>query len=299
MQHSSKPAKSIHAGGGASSLNSSLPSSNALLEEIRPLIQVYGVNAAALDKSFDESLWQVGAGTMTGESEEESRSCLLGVVLYKLFVTNSPLWIRSRTANGNEVSVELLIAAYAIWHEGESFAARCNVDAATAAEALADTTYAVADGVAKNGWKDGRGKEIKHVGNYLFRAYGNRIIRIAGKAGLFRTEHMDATDWLAELQRSDKGLVLNAVESGIFCRELIDSMPPRGRSVAVLRYIHGYTWLETAEALGITISTAQKALSVGFKKVLGICSRELLKEGDVDAKRGTPNRKRRGIGLWR
>ena len=220
-------------------------------------------------------------------------------MLFKLFVTNSPLWIRSRTASGNEVPVELLVAAYGIWGEAEAFAARCNVDPAVAAEALAEATFAVADGVARNGWRDRKGEEIKQVGNYLFQTYENRIISIAGDAGLFRTDHADMTDWFAELQESDKGLVLNAVESGIFCRELIDAMPPRGRSVAVLRYIYGYTWPETAEALGITISAAQKALSVGFRKVLGICSRELHKEGDDNAGLEMPKRESRRASLWR
>jgi DNA-directed RNA polymerase specialized sigma24 family protein len=300
MQDSSKPAKAIRVAAGAKSQESWLRSSNALREEIRSFVYLYGVRAAALDQAFEEALWEFGGGTTTGESrEEERRSRLLGIVLYKLFVANSPLWVRSRTASGNEVPAELLVAAYAVWQEAEAFADRCNVDAAVAAEALAEATHAVADGVARNGWKDRKGEEIKDVGNYLFQTFGNRIVFIAGQAGLFRTDHTDMMDYFAELQQSDKGLILNGVESGIFCQELIDAMPPRGRSVAILRYMNGYTWPETAETLGITVGAAQKALSIGFKKVLGICSRELQKEGDDDAEREMPKRKNRRTSLWR
>ena len=85
---------------------------------------------------------------------------------------------------------------------------RCNVDAAVAAEALAEATHAVADGVARNGWRDRKGEEIKDVGNYLFQTYGNRIVFIAGQAGLFRTDHMDMMDYFAELQAVGQGAPL-------------------------------------------------------------------------------------------
>jgi DNA-directed RNA polymerase specialized sigma24 family protein len=300
MQDSSRPVKPIHVVSRPKSHESWLRGSTALREEIRLLVHLYDVRTAALDKAFEEALWEFGGGTTTGESRgEERRSRLLGIVLYKLFVANSPLWIRARTASGNEVPTELLVAAYAIWQEAEAFAERCNVDAAVAAEALAEATHAVADGAARNGWRDRKGEEIKDVGNYLFQTFGNRIVFIAGQAGLFRTDHMDMMDYFAEVQQSDKGLLLNGVESGIFCREVIDAMPPRGRSVAILRYMIGYTWPETAEALGITVGAAQKALSVGFKKVQGIGSRELQKEGDENVEPETPKRKNRRTSLWR
>jgi hypothetical protein len=170
MQDLSRPAKPIHVVSRPKSHESWLRNSTALREEIRPLVHLYGVRAAALDKAFEEALWEFGGGTTAGESRgEERRSRLLG-----MFVANSPLWIRVRTASGNEVPTELLVAAYAIWQEAEAFADRCNVDAAVAAEALAEATHAVADGVARNGWRDRKGEEIKDVGNYLFQTFGNR-----------------------------------------------------------------------------------------------------------------------------
>ena len=60
MQASSKPAKPSQVAPGANSQNSSLQNSNALREEIRPLVELYSVSAGALDKAFEEALAEVG-----------------------------------------------------------------------------------------------------------------------------------------------------------------------------------------------------------------------------------------------
>ena len=42
-------------------------------------------------------------------------------------------------------------------------------------------------------------------------------------------------------------------------------MPTKAKSVAIARYVLGYSWPETAGALGSTVNAAQKALSVGVR----------------------------------
>ena len=57
-------------------------------------------------------------------------------------------------------------------------------------------------------------------------------------------------------------------------------MQPKGKSVAYTRYIVGYSWRETAGALGSSVNAAQKALSAGVRKALGTCMQELRKARD-------------------
>jgi len=87
-------------------------------------------------------------------------------------------------------------------------------------------------------------------------------------------------DWVASRDLSDRGSFLEVLESGIHCRELLDAMPPKGKSVAYTRYIVGYSWRETAGALGSSVNAAQKALSTGVRKALGTCMQELRKARD-------------------
>jgi hypothetical protein len=66
-------------------------------------------------------------------------------------------------------------------------------------------------------------------------------------------------------------------------------MPAPGKNVAVARFILGYSWPETASALGTSINAAQKALSSGIRQTFGTCMRELRKMGSkefVDFKKG-------------
>ena len=90
---------------------------------------------------------------------------------------------------------------------------------------------------------------------------------------------MDTDQWLGRWQFSDQGAFMEALESGVLCRELLNAMPPRARSVAISRYILGYSWKETAESLGTSINAAQKALSSGIRNAFGVCMRELQKMG--------------------
>jgi DNA-directed RNA polymerase specialized sigma24 family protein len=299
MEDSTKPTKdtSVESSSQESWLTIQI---SMLRKEILPLIESYRTKAGVLDRALEEAVAEVRGNADLRDLDTGALSeFVLEFVLYKVFVTGAPLWIRSRTDAGNEVPVRLLVAAYAVWRQAEEFAARHNLDAAVAAEILGKATYEVAEGVVRNGWQDREGREIEDAANYLFQTYMNRIFLRVQADGSSVTDRLDSEDWLAERQLSDRGVAMTALESGIFCQELMHCMPPRGQNVAMARFILGYDWSETAEALGISVSAAQKALSVAFKKVRGICLRDSRRINLGMAGVKLPKRKKSRAGFWR
>ena len=142
-----------------------------MIEEIGPLAARHGVGPETLAGALEEALLEVGASGKDKEvSAEELRSCLLGLVLWKIFGRGP--WIRSKTGAGHEVPPDVLVTAYAMWGKAVSLATRYGVDTAAAAEALAAATHAITEKLAGSG-QEGVGKEICDIGNYLFTAYMN------------------------------------------------------------------------------------------------------------------------------
>jgi len=244
-----------------------------LLEEIRPvatahcvgedaLVQAYGEAVNELDQNWDERL-----------SQEERRTSLLGLILWKLFAGGSAPWIDSRTAEGNAVPIDVLVSAYEMWKRAVGFAERFRLDSATTAEALARAAHRTADQLARIG----RGEvkyTIRNVGRYLFVAYMRAVFDATAKDGLPRTDFTELTD----AEESDSGTFQQGLENSILCRELLDVMPPKAKSVVISRFIAGKGWAEIAAGLETTVNAAQKAQSVGFKRAFEICMGELRKE---------------------
>ena len=268
----------VSAEGGSDNAAVSRRVGKSLIEEIGPLVGRHGVGTETLAGALEEALLEVGARGKDKEvSAEELRSCLLGLVLWKIFGRGP--WIRSKTGAGHEVPLDVLVTAYAMWGRAVSLATRYGVDTAAAAEALAAAAHAITEKLAGSGQEE-KGKEICDIGNYLFATYMNLIIGIAGKQGSSQTDYVDMDDWVASRDLSDRGSFLEVLESGIHCRELLDAMPPKGKSVAYTRHIVGYSWRETAGALGSSVNAAQKALSAGVRKALGTCMQELRRARD-------------------
>jgi DNA-directed RNA polymerase specialized sigma24 family protein len=248
-----------------------------LLEEIQSLLAPHGVKAETVLTVFNETLFEIGSNEIRN-GMEELRSYMLGTIVWKIFAPGSALWIHSQTKSGNEVPLDLLVAAYSVWRNALQLAAKQGVDAAAAAEALVQVTHATADRIVGEG-RDKGIEAVRDARNYMFAAFMHLIPRIAAKQGLKQTSYVDMGEWLAKWEFSDQGAFLEALESGILCRELLNAMPPRAKSVAVVRYILGYSWEETADSLNTSINAAQKALSAGIRSAFGVCMRELQKMG--------------------
>ena len=173
---------------------------------------------------------------------------------------------------------ELIVAAYVMWNSALNLGSKNGVDSAAAAETLVQVTYATADQLARKSQVPD-GDEIRDIRKYVFAGYMYSIFAISGKQSASQMEYVDMKDWITNRELSDQGEFLGAVESGILCREFLQAMPPKGRSVAIARYVLGYSWQETAGALGTSINTAQKALSVGIRSAAGVCMREMRRMG--------------------
>jgi len=249
-----------------------------LIEEMRPLVDRHGVGTEALAGAVEEALREVDAGGPDKAiSGEELRSSLLGLVLWKIFGKGAALWINPKTGAGQDVPLEVLVDAFSMWGKAANLAARHGVDVAAAAEAYSEATHATADRLAAGAGSEG--KEIRDVRKYLFASYMHRLSDIGGRQGSSRTDLVDMEGWVANRELTDKGAFLEVLNSGIYCREFLDAMPPKGRSVAIARYILGYSWPETAGALSSSVNAVQKALSVGVRKAVGMCMRELRRSG--------------------
>ena len=244
-----------------------------LIEGIQRLLAPHGVKAEAVSNAFNETLLDIDDNNIRSNIEE-LRSFMLGTIVWKIFAPGSAPWINSQTKSGNAVPLDLMMAAYSIWRHAVHLAAEQGVDDAAAAEALVQVTHATADRIIGAGRNKKIG-EVRDVRNYMFTAFMHLIPRIAAKQGSSRTDHVRLGMW----EISDEGTFLEALESGVLCRELLNAMPPRGKSVAIARYILSYSWEETAESLDTSINAAQKALSSGIRNAFGLCMREARKMG--------------------
>ena len=240
-----------------------------LTEDIQVLFGRHGVGMETLVGTLEEALVEVDPSAMNAEiSSEELRSYLLALVLWRLFGRGTAPWISLRTKAGNEVSVDVLAPAYAMWRKAMTLAATYKVDRATAAAAFVEGTHATADELAGSS-KGRHSREIHDVRNYLFATYIYMILGIAGTQGSTQTSHFEIADSVTNHElRSNKSASLEGLESDIHCREFLDVMPPKGKSVAIARYILGYSWPKTARALNFSINAAQKTLTT-VRKAIG------------------------------
>ena len=253
--------------------------SAGVVEEMQSLLAPYGIGPARLDRALNEALQELSEQSrIATESTEALRSSLVRFILWKIFVGTDTLWIDSRTEQGNEVPLQLLVAGYVLWKSAVNLAAKHNLDTAVAAETLARATHATADQLARKE-HDANSREIRNLRSYLYATYMYSIFEVAGTQPLSQIECVDMEDWISRREFSDQGAFLEAIESGIFCRELLRSMPPKGRSAAIARYILGYSWPETAESLGTSVNAAQKALSAGIRDAIGACISSIRRMG--------------------
>src|SRR5436309_70544 len=121
-----------------------------LIEEIRQLVSRHGVRPETLARALEEALREVHSSRKDRElsGEGQLRSCLLGMVLWKIFGGEDGLWISSKTEAGHDVPLDVLVSAYAMWEKAVSLAAKYGVDSAAAAEALMAAAHDRADKLA-------------------------------------------------------------------------------------------------------------------------------------------------------
>lgn len=247
----------------------------SLMKEIQPLVALRGINSEALAVVFRKSLLEIDSKRI-GNPSDEFRSEFIGLILWRLFVRGGPLWINPRTQAGNNVPLDLLVAAYSAWKSASNLAAKNGMDAMAAADTLVQVTHATADLIARNA-ADPEAEAIHDVYQYLYTAYAYSVRRTSTRQRSTEVVSVDMEEWITRREFSDRGSFLDALDKGILCGELLDAMQPRGKSAAIARYALDYSWPETADSLGTSINAAQKALSSGFTKAFGICQQQLPK----------------------
>ncbi len=241
-----------------------------LLEEIRPIAAEHGVSQEELADALSEAIFEAALKARDGEiSAEDHRPYVLGLIFWKLFGKGTELWITLRSAGGNTVPLELLVTAYRMWRRAVTFAVGCGVGTSEAAEALAHTTHATADQLARIE-QGGNTNPIRSLHNYLFAAYIYLILRIAAKNGsTIQIQFSGLND------RSDEGAFQRALENSILLRELLAVMAPQSRKAAIFRAYAGFSWQEVAHVLKTSVNAVQKAQSVGLRRALETYTREI------------------------
>jgi DNA-directed RNA polymerase specialized sigma24 family protein len=252
-----------------------------VIKEIQPLIASRGVATEALSSAFEESLLEIGERSKRNPAEE-IRSRLIGLILWKLFGREAAFWINAQTKAGNQVPLDLLVAAYSVRKNASILARKHSMDSMAAAKILIQVTHDAADLIANNK-RDSESAGIRDACHYIYTAYVYSIRRIVANRGPWEMGYIDIDELVTKQDCSDEGAFLEVLDAGILCRELLNAMQPRGRSVAIARYILGYSWPETADSLGTSINAAQKALSIGIRKAFEICMQELPGAGSLKA----------------
>lgn len=244
-----------------------------LIEELRPLLPPCGVETEVLAATIEESLFEIDEISI-GISVQECRLRIVGLVLRKLFARESALWINPQTKAGNLVSMKVLVSAYSVWKSASILAKKYRVDPISAADSLVRVTNDIADLISNNAG-DSKREGIRHVCHYIYTAYTYSIRRIARKKVSRDRNSVNIAGYIAKRELSDKGVFRETLDAGLLCQELLDAMPPRGKSVAIARYILGYSWPEIADSLGSSINAAQKALSTGIRMAVEVYGQEI------------------------
>jgi RNA polymerase sigma-70 factor (ECF subfamily) len=118
-------------------------------------------------------------------------------------------------------------------------------------------------------------QEIRHPRSYLYQTARNLALDSLKKAdNALSVEWNDDVGYSANPSDS----VIHKIESTAnferFC-ESVQHLPPQARRVFVLKKVYGFTQREIATALGISESTVEKHVALGFRR----CSRYM---GDIE-----------------
>ncbi len=250
-----------------------------VLAEIQPLVSAHGIGAAVLAGAFREALHEIRSGKQGAHKRpEDHRSCLIGLILWKIFAKGSALWIDSKTESGNAITLDIRVTAYAIWDRAAAFAVSRNLDLGIAADTLALAVRMTADRLATEKVPDSSDK-VRDLKKFMFKIYMNKTYDLLMREGAAVTDNVDFAEFVTDRDVSDEGAFIEGLHRRILCGEFLDAMPEMGREVAIVRHALGYNWQDTAENLDTSVNAAQKALSVGIRKVAGTCLRELRRIG--------------------
>ena len=115
-----------------------------------------------------------------------------------------------------------------------------------------------------------RPQDIRQPRSYLFRTARNLALDYLKRADTKLTDGMDeqGMDSLLDTSRGDDSTfeqVASNEEFALFC-EAVRHLPVKCRRVFVLKKVYGYSQIEIAKKLNISIGTVEKHISQGIKR---------------------------------
>lgn len=158
----------------------------------------------------------------------------------------------ARLRRGDFLAFEQLFATY---HAMLCEIADAYVDSQAVAEELVqDLFYTV--------WRDRARLDVhQSLRSYLCRATRNRAVQhLRHRSVVLRwAQHVGADSEAARSPASDGALEQQETLAAL--REAVATLPPRGRLAVVLRWRHGMSNAEAAEAMGISVKGVEKLLA--------------------------------------
>jgi len=233
----------------------------SLFTTLQPFLTPYKIGGKKLMAAIEKALWE------TGETDGNVQTETMSLIFWEIFGNDNALWISPRTPAGNTATLDVLVTAYALWHDAQRVADRRGLDSVDAAEALTQVVYQLADRIS-----DGTAPEIRNIRRYLFVSYVHTLSRITENAGI-----LYSFDQEKEQNLSDDGAFIDGLDNGILCYDLLRALPLKMRKAVIFRHVKGYTCKETADAIGISNSAARKATHDGLSKAYETFMGELQK----------------------
>ena len=242
-----------------------------LFSKIQPFVAPYSEKRKKLAAAFNKTFRETELDNIQPET--------LSVIFWRIFGGESILWIDAPTAAGNDVPFDVMATAYAMWRDAQQVAFNRNLDSVDAAEAMTQVVHHIADRLA-----DGNAPPIRNMRNYMFVSFSRVLEQI-------NTNCEAVPCRKPNIQESDNGAFLTAVENVIMCDEVLSVLPPRLREMVIFRYMMGKSCNEVAAVFGSSRGAVRKAISAGIKKALGVCRRDLHKLGHA----GITQRKKKQV----
>ena len=104
----------------------------------------------------------------------------------------------------------------------------------------------------------------KKLVSYLVTIVENKAIDLYRSKQRISTEELDTTVCGIEIDYDGSNVLAKCMSQ----------LPPRYRELLILKYVHSYTFKETARLMGITESNAKKIALRAKEKLAAICKKE-------------------------
>jgi DNA-directed RNA polymerase specialized sigma24 family protein len=222
-----------------------------LIHEMQSILKPFGTGRETIADAVEQSLAEINRDGCSIDP------WLLTLVFWKIFDSRGFLLINHKTQAGNEISLDIITAAYAIWNEARQKAFDCGLDELDAEQALIRVVHALADSRSR-----GKNAQIHNLCRYIFAGYIKELKRAVKKMGVVPPPDSNGNEPV-----SDDGAFFVVINNDIACAKIMSGLTAKEDEAVTIHCIMGCGLEETAEALGISYSAVRQVLCRAFRKM--------------------------------